>query len=563
MNKSHIRIHRKLLIGIGAFLFIAGCSNDTSDSVRPFAAKATLTLSKYYNDQGAMTMPVWEQSSQAGMLTAGAGKSEAFYATPILAGSQKSLFLFTLDVPHQETSTAIGFWPAEAPVTCENSTLKVTVPTQQNGSVTPCLVGKSTARLNGYNGCEMTLTQFCCTMYISVEMGDYAIREVSIKANGGEAIAGEVSVGIDDWAASASEQTITVTLPEPLDCSQEAQIIPVMIAPVTLTKGFTATLTDTDGNSFTVKTTKPVELESGDKYDTDDAQMATATELIFCGDNMIYMIDAGLADASGYKDAVTWSWDATTAASTLGLAAARCNHLDDCKPVNNGKQILATSSYDWCVLLDIETQDILFHTTGVPNAHSAEILPGDRIVVACSGGESSTNNSLHLYDIAAPNRIVDQVPLTSAHGVVWNEATQRLYAIGGQSLQIYRLKDWETTAPSLELEKTIQTPQNGLHDMTLVNANTLCIGGKRAYLYDIGANRFTEMTLFASSTSIKSINYNDETGELWYTDATHPEGSQSWSTQTIRYATDMNASSETRTIKVPDLDMYKVRVMNW
>ena len=291
--------------------------------------------------------------------------------------------------------------------------------------------------------------------------------------------------------------------------------------------------------------------------------MATASELIFCGDNMINMIDAGLADASGYKDAVTWSWDATTAASTLGLAAARCSHLDDCKPVNNGKQILATSSYNWCVLLDIETQDILFHTTGVPNAHSAEILPGNRIVVACSGGESSTHNSLHLYDIAAPNRIVDQVPLTSAHGVVWNEATQRLYAIGGQSLQIYRLKDWETTTPPLELEKTIQTPQNGLPAMTMINATKLGIVGRRAYLYDIGANRFTEMTLFASSTSIKSINYNDETGELWYTDATHPEGSQSWSTQTIRYATDMNASSETRTIKVPDLDMYKVRVMNW
>ena len=93
--------------------------------------------------------------------------------------------------------------------------------------------------------------------------------------------------------------------------------------------------------------------------------------------------------------------------------------------------------------------------------------------------------------------------------------------------------------------------------------NKLCIGGRRAYLYDIGANRFTEMMLFSASTAIKSINYNDETGELWYTDSTNPEGSQSWSTQTIRYSTDKNASTETRTIKVPDLDMYKVRVMNW
>ena len=71
------------------------------------------------------------------------------------------------------------------------------------------------------------------------------------------------------------------------------------------------------------------------------------------------------------------------------------------------------------------------------------------------------------------------------------------------------------------------------------------------------------MTLFASSTAIKSINYNDDTGELWYTDSTIPEGSQAWSTQTIRYATDRNGAAATCMIKVPNLDMYKVRVMSW
>ena len=365
------------------------------------------------------------------------------------------------------------------------------------------------------------------------------------------------------WSASASAQTIAVTLPAPLDCSKETQLIPVTIAPVTLSQGYTVTLTDTDGNSFSVEKTEPVILEAGGKHETDDARSNFVTELVFCGDNMVYMIDAGLADETTYKDAVTWSWDATEAASVLGLAENRCDHLDDCKPVDNGKKLLCTSSYNWCVLLDIATKEVLFHTTATPNAHSAELLPGNRIVVACSDGSGSGNNSVQLYDISQPNRILYQSALGSAHGVVWNGTTQRLYAIGGQSLQIYKLKNWDTAAPSLELEKTVQTPQGGLHDMCYVNSNTLCIGGRRAYLYDIGANQFTEMTLFAASTAIKSINYNDETGELWYTDSTEPEGSQSWSTQTIRYSTDKNASTETRTIKVPDLDMYKVRVMNW
>ena len=325
----------------------------------------------------------------------------------------------------------------------------------------------------------------------------------------------------------------------------------------------TVTLTDTDGHSFSVGSTDAVTLTAGDKIETDDARSTEVTELIFCGDNMVYMIDAGLADETGYKNAVTWSWDATTAAATLGLAASRCNHLDDCKPVDNGKKLLVTSSYNWCALLDIATGEVLFHTTAAPNAHSAEMLPDNRIAVACSEGSNSDNNKVQVYDIARPNLVLFQSELGSAHGVVWNETTQRLYAIGGQSLQIYKLKDWTSATPSLELEKTVQTPYGGLHDMSLVNSNTLCIGGRRAYLYDIGANQFTEMTLFASSTAIKSINYNDDTGELWYTDSTIPEGSQAWSTQTIRYATDRNGSAATRTIKVPDLDMYKVRVMSW
>ena len=556
MNSLKLRLFRVLLLCVGTGFLAMGCSND-DDSPRELASKTTLTLSKYYNDKGATTLPTWGRNDKAGLFAADQSAPEAVYAAPIQPGSQKSLFLFTLSAPQHAASTVVAFWPSDADLRCENGTLKTVVPTAQTGAVAPLLAGKATARLNAYEGCSMELTNLFCTMYVSVKKGNYSVSEAVVKANGGEGIAGDLTVGIDDWSASASAQTITVTLPAPLDCSKETQLIPVMVAPVTLSQGYTVTLTATNGQTFKVEKTESVTLEAGGKHETDDARS------IFCGDNMVYMIDAGLANETTYKDAVTWSWDATEAAAVLGLDKSRCNHLDDCKPVDNGKKLLCTSSYNWCVLLDIATKEVLFHTTATPNAHSAELLPGNRIVVACSGGESSGNNSIQLYDISQPNRILYQSALGSAHGVVWNETTQRLYAIGGQSLQIYKLKDWETAAPSLELEKTVQTPQGGLHDMSYVNSNTLCIGGRRAYLYDIGANRFTEMMLFSASTAIKSINYNDETGELWYTDSTNPEGSQSWSTQTIRYSTDKNASTETRTIKVPDLDVYKVRVMNW
>lgn len=289
----------------------------------------------------------------------------------------------------------------------------------------------------------------------------------------------------------------------------------------------------------------------------------SSARLVFCGENRVCMIDAARADASGYENALIWSWDAASAAETLGIDASRCDHLDDCKPYDNGARLLLTSSYGWCVLLDTERNEILFHTTASANAHSAELLPEDRVVVACSTGNGASNNILQLYDLDTPDRVLAQVPLESAHGVVWNATTQRLYAIGGQSLQIYRLEAWESDSPQLVLEKNFRTPQSGVHDLTFVDGRTLCVAGRQAYLYNIESNLFTEMLLFSSSTAIKSLNYNAETGEMWYTDATTPEGSQSWSTRTIRYATNRNGSSSLRTIRVPDLDMYKVRVVAW
>ena len=96
----------------------------------------------------------------------------------------------------------------------------------------------------------MELKNLFCTMYISVKKGHYSVSKVVIKANGGEAIAGEFTVDIDDWSTSASEQTITVTLPTPMDCSQETQLIPVMIAPATLLQGYTVTIYDSKGEDI-------------------------------------------------------------------------------------------------------------------------------------------------------------------------------------------------------------------------------------------------------------------------------------------------------------------------
>ena len=96
-----------------------------------------------------------------------------------------------------------------------------------------------------------------------------------------------------------------------------------------------------------------------------------------------------------------------------------------------------------------------------------------------------------------------------------------------------------------------------------VDNSTLTVAGDHAYLFNVDTETFTEMNLFSGASAIKSLNYNGETGEIWYTDATIPEGSESWSSQKIRYSTNKDGSSADRIIKVPDMDMYKVRVKQW
>ena len=65
MNSLKLRLFRVLLLCAGTGLLVAGCSND-DDSPRELSSKTTLTLSKYYNDKGATTLPTWGRNDKAG-----------------------------------------------------------------------------------------------------------------------------------------------------------------------------------------------------------------------------------------------------------------------------------------------------------------------------------------------------------------------------------------------------------------------------------------------------------------------------------------------------------------
>ena len=545
-----------------AMLF-ASCEKDPSGNGgtgSTKAAKINITLEKYYNATGTMSLKNWDRGDKVAIFNADAAKPETAEGAPIAFGAQSSLFTFAVkDV--QNGDDLMAYCPASAELTCTKGAIKAQISEIQDGTVpAPVFVG-ATKFSDAFSGSTMTMKPFWCMVYAKVQMGAYSIKKATITANGGENLAGDITINASDMSVIASKASVTVEFAEARDCRLSGITIPMVVAPVALSNGYTITYTTSEGATFDYKVEEAVALDLGGKLDTDTAN-SDVTQLLVCGDNKIYLLDAELAVTSGYRNAILWEWDAKKYASVVGLSENNMIRLDDAKPVDDNKKILATSSKGYAVLIDKATGDVLWYSNISTNAHSAALLPNNRIAVACS----ENGDKVQLFDAGASNVEKYNDYLQHAHGVVWNPATERLYAIGGTSLKIYSLQDWNTAAPKLKLEKTISTSGavTGLHDMTLVDENTLLIAGNKAAFFNITTEAFTNISTFQSSHSMKSLNYNSETKECWFTDPTNVEIPElTWASHTIRYSSNMNTTYETKNFKVDDLNCYKVRVYNW
>ena len=542
------------------------CSEDKDSEIRDLAVKAKITLSPYYEASkefktaGAIVTPSWKADDKGVIMLEPDGIAKRADASPIITGSASSFFLFNVQASRLET-TVLSWYPSGADVRLSGNTVKYTIPANQNGTEIPVMFDVVNAKVNSYEGCNFNLKPAGCMVFVNVAMGDYDVASLELTANGGENLAGEVTADITEGTFTASSASVKMTLATPVDCRSNSVFIPVYCAPVTLTKGLTAKITTSSGQTITTSTHNEIVLEAGERISTEKMVDDESTELVFCGDNHVFVINATIAKDS-YKEGLVWSWDARTAAGELGLAASRCDHLDECKFVDNGTKLLLTSSYGWCALLDYATSKMLFHATGLSNAHSAEYLPGGYIAVATSTGSSVSHNKVHLYNSAKSEVSLANADLYSGHGVVWDYKRNVLYAAGGDVIKIFKINGLGTDKPSFELVKSIKAPQGGIHDINRVDDNTITVAGNKAYLFNVDTEQFTEMPLFSGSTALKSLNYNAETGEVWYTDATIPEGEESWSSHKIRYSANINASNPDRIINV-DIDMYKVRVRKW
>ena len=266
-----------------------------------------------------------------------------------------------------------------------------------------------------------------------------------------------------------------------------------------------------------------------------------------CGDGIVRIIDMAESDSTDIKE--VWRWDKDDPQVNLPKGYDMLmRNLDECKFVDNNTKMLLTASGDGMMLLDIEPKDLLCYAH-VPLAHSADLLPNNRIAVALS--IHNKGNALEIYDIDTPEKVVFRDTLYSGHGVVWNEKRQRLYALGYKERKEYELVDWNTDQPSLRQVKMWEIPMESGHDLSPVDDNRMLVSAHEGVMwFDIDKEEFSPFEPLSNVENVKSVNYDPETQRLIYTKA-----EINWWTHHIYQ------ENPDKVIKMDSLKGYKVRVM--
>ena len=235
-------------------------------------------------------------------------------------------------------------------------------------------------------------------------------------------------------------------------------------------------------------------------------------ELILCGDKEVFILDLA---AGGKK---VWSWRAEERPEIPDELRTRFETTDDCKSVDGGASILVSSSGGAVALVERATGRAVFWAA-VENAHSAEMLPDGRILVAGSTGKEG--NRLVLFDRARPGQELASVPLQGAHGAVWDSETRTVWALGETELHTYALEGWEGATPALVLTRRIALPDAGGHDLRPIPGSRHLVLTTRANVWTLDRDclLFEAHDRLGGLEGVKCVDVHPGTGRIAFVQA--------------------------------------------
>jgi hypothetical protein len=259
---------------------------------------------------------------------------------------------------------------------------------------------------------------------------------------------------------------------------------------------------------------------------------ASASKLLMCGGPQVVEADVSYSSGQAILKE-TWHWRPEQSKGLPVPMMRKFITTDDCKSVSRGTEVLITSSGDAVALVSYRTGETLFYAT-VKNAHSAELLPGGFVAVAASDNAAGGGDHIALFDRGRSDKVIQSVPLTAAHGVVWDAKRNILWALGETQLLRLKLKN-DSSAPRLEIDKRIDLPGPIGHDLQISkNCDVLWVTTTKAvFSVDPDKLSFVPFAPFHNLSGIKSLSIDEGTGQIAYTQADPGV----WWTYTLRFKT--------------------------
>ena len=160
-----------------------------------------------------------------------------------------------------------------------------------------------------------------------------------------------------------------------------------------------------------------------------------------------------------------WSWGAGDSDVILVGDKGWFGSMTDVKPwlVGGEKCMMVSASGGGVAVVRLRDKAVLFYAYVGGNTHSVAGLPGGYLVAACSTGRRLS--LLRMGDFgdggAKDVKLIDYV-FKGAHGVVWDDGADRLWAVGDDAIRRYELK-----AGGLVMDGEWELPSVGGHDLSV------------------------------------------------------------------------------------------------
>ena len=221
----------------------------------------------------------------------------------------------------------------------------------------------------------------------------------------------------------------------------------------------------------------------------------------------------------------------------------------DAKIVQNGSKLLFTTSGGVCGLIDLTLKKLEWLVFANGNPHSAELLPDGNAVTA-----SSIGSYLMLFDLKKDIKgsISKKYALKSAHGVVWDNKTQLLYACGRNGVVSYKYDPVKVELTPVR-EYNLDLPERiaDAHDLIIDP-----VDGKLLVTVTRGLVKLDQITgafeVITPRRRIKSVSVAPEIGTLI---VLAEKGG--WWSDTLRWVDKHGAITDF--IRMPHMHFYKAR----